>query len=198
MRGHGVRLLNTRTQRDALSDLLRQSDEMLVQAWVLQYPDLAAFHPASVNTLRLMTYLRPTGEALCLSATLRMGAGGSCVDNVSSGGCSCGVRMDGTLQERGCSGDNRLIEAHPEGRAFAGCHVPSFEAALRQTLRLHRTLPQFALLAWDIAIDAEGEPVLIEFNDGNASIDFIQINNGPLFGSYTEEVLERVYRKRLF
>ena len=35
---------------------------------------------------------------------------------------------------------------------------------------------------------------MIEMNIGKPSIDFMQQNNGPLFGDYTEEVLERVYR----
>ena len=39
--------------------------------------------------------------------------------------------------------------------------------------------------------------MLIEVNIGNAPIDFMQINNGPLFGKFTEEIPEWVYRDPL-
>lgn len=192
--GHGVTVLDARTEVQAIQELLRGRDEVLVQAVVRQHPDMAVFHAGSVNTLRIISYLRENGEAVNLSTVLRMGAGKSRVDNISSGGCSCGVLPDGTLREVGCSSDNRVISAHPDGPVFAERRVPSYGRAVSAVLSLHRTLPQFALLAWDIAVDEGGDPVMIEVNLGGASIDFMQIDNGPLFGDYTEEVLERVYR----
>ena len=49
-------------------------------------------------------------------------------------------------------------------------------------------VPMFGVASWDIAIDADGEPVLIEYNVGGAGIDIHQYNNGPLYGKYRERI----------
>ncbi len=74
-------------------------------------------------------------------------------------------------------------------RAFAGFTVPSYAEACSLAVSLHRRLPGFGMVSWDVAIDAEGSPVLIESNLRYQEINFLQLNNGPLFGRYTDEVL---------
>ncbi|WP_161485689.1 hypothetical protein [Gracilibacillus timonensis] len=50
------------------------------------------------------------------------------------------------------------------------------------------------MVSWDYAIDKNGDPVLIEANIPTGQIDFHQINIGPIFGEYTEKVLDHVYK----
>ena len=195
--GHGVRLFDVSRQEEELRKVFGRYDRLLVQPVVCQHEAMKEFNPTSLNTLRLMTYLRECGESVLISQVLRMGSVGAVVDNISSGGCSCGILPDGRLKAYGYSSRAERIAAHPGGTVFEGKRIPGYEEAVRQVRRLHRLLPQFGLLAWDIAIDGQGCPVLIEVNIGNASIDFMQLNNGPLFGEYTEEILERVYREPL-
>lgn len=45
-----------------------------------------------------------------------------------------------------------------------------------------------------IAIDADGEPVLIEYNVGGAGIDIHQYNNGPLYGKYRERIIADAFK----
>ena len=192
--GHGVRIVDVDRNPEETLWVLRNIPEFVAQALIRQHPSTAVFHADSVNTLRLITYLRENGQAVVLSSVLRMGSGGSRVDNVSSGGCSCGLLEDGTLKETGYSAQGWPIQAHPSGVPFARHRISAYPSAAKQAAALHGFLPQFALIAWDFAVDEENQPVLIEINIGNASIDFMQFNNGPLFGPWTEEVLERVYR----
>ena len=192
--GSGVRLLDPVREEDALRRLLQQP-RLLVQAALKQHPVLQAFQPTSVNTLRIMTYLRENGEVVVLSAVLRMGSGRSRVDNVSSGGCACGILLDGTLRSVGYTGSGQQIGRSPAGVPFAEAKIPGYPAAAACAMQLHRTvLPQFGLLGWDFAIDPQEQPVMIEVNIGDCSIDFMQWCNGPLLGSYAEEILKRVYR----
>lgn len=37
------------------------------------------------------------------------------------------------------------------------------------------------MVSWDIAIDKDGDPVLIEANMRKGGINFHQFNNGPMF-----------------
>ena len=48
------------------------------------------------------------------------------------------------------------------------------------------------LIAWDLAIDEKGNPILIEINLPYSGIDVIQIPNGPLFGDQTEDIIRKV------
>ena len=57
-------------------------------------------------------------------------------------------------------------------------------------------VPHFRLVSWDIAIDSVGQPVFIEMNPAYGELDFHQLNNGPIFGEDTEEVLEEVFGKK--
>ena len=58
---------------------------------------------------------------------------------------------------------------------------------MRKVKEYHLQLPFFKLMAWDIAIDEDGEPTLIEFN---MTPDLSQSAYGPAFGDYTDIILK--------
>lgn len=47
------------------------------------------------------------------------------------------------------------------------------------------------LVGWDIAVAEDGTPVLIELNQ-YPDCEFIQLFNGPMFGKYTDALLEAI------
>ena len=192
--GTGVMVLHLTADSKQFEKLINASHDVIIQSKLRQHPDIAVFHPQSVNTVRLLTYLRENGEVVVLSSVLRMGAGDMQVDNVGSGGLTCGVRADGSLNETGFDNAGYRIAKHPDGVAFAGHKIPCYRKICEMSCELHYHLPQFAMLSWDIMVNENSEPIIIEINIGKPSIDFMQLNNGPLFGDYTEEILDRTYR----
>lgn len=55
-----------------------------------QHPQIAALHPSSVNTLRILTDV--VGEDVLIAyITLKIGTGGGCCDNAGRGGIMCRV-----------------------------------------------------------------------------------------------------------
>ena len=159
----------------------------IFQDWILQRPlrqcdALAAFNATSVNTLRIMTYRSRRG-VIHLSTFLRMGRAGSRVDNMTSGGLSCGVDPgSGMLHPRGrlLHSLNETVDRHPDsGVAFAGFRVPAWDEALEACIRGHEMIPALDLISWDIAIDHESYPAFIEFNIVEQDIRVHQIENGP-------------------
>jgi len=46
------------------------------------------------------------------------------------------------------------------------------------------------LLGFDFFLDRENNVKIIEINNINNEINFHQMNNGPLFGEYTDEVID--------
>lgn len=192
--GRGIHFFAAETAaqvRDFLDAHFDQVPSYMVQKVIKQHAALAAIHEHSVNCLRVMTLLID-GRAIALSTVLKMGAGGSQVDNLGFGGIVCGVREDGTLREVAFSATGDKFDRHPQGFDFGGYPVPSFERVKELAVRMAERLPYTRLIAWDIAVDEEGEPVLIEYND-IGELGFMQYANGPLFGDHTDQVLAEIF-----
>ena len=58
---------------------------------------------------------------------------------------------------------------------------------------MSQNFPHFRLISWDIALDKNNNPIIIEANLKYGEIDFHQLNNGPLFGDDTKEILNEVF-----
>lgn len=171
--------------------------DYIVQEVIRQHALLAKYNSPSVNTLRITT-LRTGLDCKLVSAFLRIGRAHSCVDNISCGGYACGIHQaDGRIADYGISQQLRVHHVHADsGMAFGGDSVPGWNAAHQLVLELHRQLRYFDIVSWDIAIDEEGMPILVELNLRFQDILFHQLCNGPLFGEHTEAVLDRVFEKR--
>lgn len=169
--------------------------DFIVQKTVRQHPDLAAFNPSSLNTIRVITMVW-RGEPYLLSAILRIGQTGSRVDNVSKGGYQAVIRPDGTLEKLAytrSAGNTSFVEKTDRGIVFDGFHIPCWEKVVSQVKALAIRLPHLKYVGWDLAVDEQGDVVLVEFNSG-----FVQNqeNCGPAFGDMTDEVLGEIFQNR--
>lgn len=187
--GKGVRFLGKDSTMDDISDALDVDRDVAVQLVMRQHPEMAKMNASSVNTIRIICIILD-GESIPLSAVVRIGNSGSRVDNFSSGGVGCGVKPDGHLNDCGYTQKGERYDVHPFSEGF----VPNFDKALEAVMRCHMHVPMFGVASWDIAIDADGEPVLIEYNVGGAGIDIQQYNNGPLYGKYRERIIADAFK----
>lgn len=176
-----------------ISDALDVDRDVAVQLVMQQHPEMAKMNASSVNTIRIICIMLD-GESIPLSAVVRIGNSGSRVDNFSSGGVGCGVKPDGHLNDCGYTQKGERYDVHPNGFVFSEGFVPNFDKALEAVKRCHMHVPMFGVASWDIAIDADGEPVLIEYNVGGAGIDIHQYNNGPLYGKYRERIIADAFK----
>lgn len=169
--------------------------DYIVQAIIVQHPELDKVHKGSVNSIRIMSLLMPEGVFI-LSSNLRMGVDNSRIDNVTAGGISAGIKTDGYLNEFATTYYTGVkLDKHPQGLIFKGYKVPGFEDAIALVKQAAPLIPHFRLVAWDIAIDENGNALLIEANMRKGGINLCQFNNGPLFGDLTERVLNEVFQK---
>lgn len=167
--------------------------DFVVQEAVQQHASLAAFHAASLNTLRVIT-LRLDGVIQPIAVTFRMG-NGSHVDNGHAGGLLCGVDIvSGATTPFACDVSFRRFEAHPRsGVRFAGHVVVSFAAVRDLAIAVHGRLAYFDVLSCDIAVAEDGSPCLVEVNPFGQGIEPHQFLKGaPLFGDQTGDVLALV------
>lgn len=200
--GRGISFFTRADEEPVKSFLTDKSyDDYVVQKLIRQNSELNKVHTGSVNCIRICTLLSEDGVHV-LSAVLRMGFGNSKVDNATAkdnekyDGMSCGIDENGCLKKYAHGYSTGLqCEKHPDGLVFEGFKIPSYEKAVELVKKAHPLIAHFRLVSWDIAIDEEGEPVLIEANMRKGGINFHQFNNGPLFGDLTEKVLNEIFSK---
>lgn len=191
--GKGVRFLSKGSTKEDISAALDIDPDVAVQLVMQQHHEMAKMNASSVNTIRIICIILD-GESIPLSAVVRIGNSGSRVDNFSSGGVGCGVKPDGHLNSCGYTQKGERYDVHPNGFVFSEGFVPNFDKALEAVKRCHMHVPMFGVASWDIAIDTDGEPVLIEYNVGGAGIDIHQYNNGPLYGKYRERIIADAFK----
>lgn len=164
----------------------------IAQKPVKQHPLLDSIYPGSLNTIRVITFLHD-GEAEVLSCNLRMGAGGSEIDNVSAGGYACAVYPDGHLQKYAVNRRGEWVDRHPNGAVFEEITLPNFPEFLGKIKAQARRIPHFRILGWDCAMDENCDPVFIEYNviPGQNQKTF-----GPTFGDRTDMILNEVFGKK--
>lgn len=196
--GRSIQFWDTKSNRNEIVSFLENTNEKdyIIQRIIRQHESLNKIHANSINSLRIVSLLMQEGVYI-LSSNLRMGVNEGRVDNVTAGGISCGINPDGTLKKYATayySGER--FDKHPQGAVFEGYTVPSYDKALELVRKAHPLIPHFRLVSWDIAINEDGEPILIEANMRKGGINLNQFNNGPLFGDLTERVLDEVFAKK--
>ena len=170
--------------------------DIAVQGLVVQHEKIAQLNSSSVNTLRILTLLDKEGHVKVYSSILRVGGGMARVDNFCSGGMAVGIDDEGKLREFGYYLNGDKVDRHPlSGVVYKGYEIPSFEEAKDLVCRAHICVPHFRMVSWDVAIQSDGTPTLIEANLADGQLDFHQLTNGPLFGEDTVKILDEVYGK---
>ncbi len=155
-------------QELSIEDLqVRLDGQYLIQERVQQHATMSALHPASINTLRIVTF-NDSGNIRVFSAAQRIGTNGRDVDNWTAGGILVGIDLEtGRLRSEGMykPGYGGKITCHPQsGITFAGFEVPYFFQAVELVTDIHQYLYSVHSIGWDVAIGPSG-PIVIEGND---------------------------------
>ena len=153
---------------------------------------MAKLNDSSVNTIRILTY-RSEMEILVLYTAIRIGRSGESIDNESSGGISANIYSDGKIAKYAISKpEDGQLETTDNGTVLEGYEVPSYDKAVKLVQEQHFQLPFFDIVAWDIAIREDGEPVIIEWN---VFPGLSQSACGPALGQYTERIITELKEK---
>ena len=198
-KGTGVKAIcikdgKTNLEGKSIIDVFKQyKKDFLIQEVVHQHPKIKALNPTSVNTLRMATY-RSGMEVLLVYSVIRIGRSGQVIDNQSAGGISTKINPDGTLGKYafGNAGDD-MIEKTDTGIVLEGYQIPSYDKAVAKVRELHYSLPLFDLIGWDISVNEEGEPVLIEWNGRPGPS---QTACGTGYGELTERIFNEVWNRK--
>lgn len=165
----------------------------VLQLAIVQHPDIARFNPTSVNTLRIAVYRSwKNEEPHVLASIMRVGRSGEFVDNAHAGGMY--VRLD---VETGKVGELFFDQYGNSSNKWNGIdfsnnefYIPNWEGVKNFVCEISKKIVHHRLIAFDISVDEEGRPVLIEYNlDAFSYWLFMFTNQNPL-GEYTDEIIE--------
>ena len=194
--GKGVRKIkmngSTTSDGESIEQLLDSFGKDFVVQEVVEQSDVTSrLNKNSLNTMRIITYRRPTGDIVSLGAFIRFGVNGADVDSGARGGIICKVESDGLIDDRIFYIKSFKRGSLKEMLNIQDLRIPSFQQVLSFCYNLHSRLNYFDFCGWDIAIGKDDRPVFIELNQ-YPDCESFQMVNGPLFGDYTNEVMERV------
>lgn len=163
----------------------------IIQKVLSQHSDLQKFNMTSVNTIRVLTWLSPvTGEVEILHSIFRVGAQGQYVDNSRSGGYAIGVKPNGTLNDFATNKLGEQLESVNGINLLKEHKIPFFKEIKMQAKNVSSKYLHFRLLGLDMTVDESGMVHCIEINNKGNEINFYQLNNGPLFGNFTDEIID--------
>jgi hypothetical protein len=180
--GKGIRFCKPEEVR-ALS--FRRNRSYVIEPVFSQHAALSELYPASVNTIRISTYLDKNGDVMIKHRLLRVGSRGRRIVNsgsedidiyLDSNGCAISDAKDGIGFYAG--------EKHPDtGFRYRDLQVPSMEKAEAYCKKQHLSFPYLRFVGWDLYIDEQAEPGLIEWNAVKPNLWQHEAYLGPLWSA---------------
>jgi hypothetical protein len=149
---------------------LNKNKNYIIQPYIKQYERLSELYPESVNTFRVTTFLRNDGKIDIKFVILRFGINNSRVDNLTLGGQYLFIDAEGK--------PNEVIYDYPLGFEIGASHIntgfkfsnlsiPAYHDMIKECKNAHKKYPYLRLIGWDVCIDSNGKPKLIEWNAFN-------------------------------
>lgn len=163
----------------------------LIEERLTNPPPIAALHPASLNTFRVVT-IKTLDHRWCLAAAyLRVGAKGKTVDNIAAGGIL--VHVDAAGCTTAAHHEGRSIRKHPDtGAELVGIWLPGYRAACELALQASRKLGFVGTIGWDIAATERG-PTIVE-----ANLWWTPSFQTALGGAITDEIAASLRKRTAF
>lgn len=176
-----------------LTDIEGRGD-LCLQTSLMQSREFEAFGALPVATLRITTVKPPAAGAAVRTSLLRLARVG---EQLIHAGSQVRIPVDlqtGVLRTEGMLPEWRPTQGHPDtGVPFAGFRVPGFDAAVALCCAAHDRLPYFQMLGWDIVIDEENRPRILEVNAGHPALKESEAMIGP---SFADLGWERLWRRK--
>lgn len=160
---------------------LTSNYKYIVQKQIKQHPKMDELYSKSVNTLRIFTVRSIKDNLLyTLPSIVRIGSGGSYIDNGSKGGIMVGVNLEtGELYSYGLLKPEygRIAYKHPDTLVeFKGFKIPYIKECVEACKCFHDLFPDIHSIGWDVVVTENG-PLFIEGND-NWEIEVPQMYRG--------------------
>lgn len=191
--GEGKNLRLITDEKSVEEVLLTYPKDYLAQEVIAQCDEFNRMNSHSVAAMRVVTAI-VNGKAELMSSMLLTNTTDviACNRNTAPGVgvVLIGIDDDGKLADTGYFENAKPIRTLPNGFTFGGIQIPSYREAIRLALEAHDCVPMLGIIGWDITIDKDNHPVIIEWNLGGIGMYHSQLTMGPLFGQYSDYFAE--------
>ncbi len=177
----------------SLEDLIKLFEEnaseknFILQEAIVQALFFSRYNPSSVNIMRLTTW-KHGNEVEVFAPCLRFGVEGFVTDVAYVDGeeivNGIGIAPDGQIMKKGISMNGDRFSFDFDDRA-----VPQWDNVIKTVKEGHRYLEYFAIVAWDMIVDKNGQVICIEYNLNSPGSIVYQMCHGPFAGDWTDELL---------
>lgn len=159
--GKGITIYNSKEyELKELYELLKTRKQVLLEELIQQDKEMNQLYAKSINSLRIISFVKDNGEVVILNRVLRIGNGGS-VDNFSSGGMYTFLSETGKIMIPAIDEQGNVYKDHPLSKvSLVGYQVPHFEEAIKYVKELALVVPEVRYVGWDIAITDKGVDVI--------------------------------------
>ena len=151
---------------------------ILLEECIQSNEELKAFHPNSLNTIRVVT-VSNGDRFVVFGALFRMGAHGSVVDNTHAGGVFAPINVEtGAIDIEAVDSINNHYKCHPDTqKQIVGFQIPCWNEIVETCRRASKTIPNIRFAGWDVCVTKDGK---IEMIEGNHAPDFDGGMQAPL------------------
>jgi len=156
--------------------------DCVIQLPIVQNEFFAEMISSSVATIRVTTVRDQNGRIDMRAAYLRLGRSDTeWVQSDNSIRVAITNRA-GDLDNFGYAQDWRRWEYHPDsGYSFKNARIPKFNKVIDFCVALHRKVPHFIIIGWDVTIDNTDQIKIMEWNSNHPDIKFSEATAGPCF-----------------
>lgn len=165
----------------------------LIEKRVRNVQEIDALYPKSLNTFRVITIKTSDGKWHSPACALKLGRGGSNVDNLAAGGIQVSFDTTGTS----CSAYDHVahceITHHPDTKAgLLGIKLDCYRTVIDMGMQASRKFGFLGTIGWDIAMTERGAMII----EGNTLwAPKFQV---PIGGFITDEIAQGLKPRSLF
>jgi hypothetical protein len=176
-RGDGVVKLAI---HEITEERLKPIGDCVIQLPIRQHAFFDEIVSGSVATIRITTVKDGNGRIDVRAVYLRLGRSEN--EWVQAKSLVRVAIIDGELDAFGYTPEWRRWLCHPDTKVgFAGKRIPRLAEAIETCGSLHRSVPHFVILGWDVAVDSDERVQIMEWNGGHTDIKFSEAVTGPCF-----------------
>lgn len=197
--GKNIKKIHLPDENQIKNLLLEYKTDFVIQQYISQSQQTSAFNKDSLNTFRISS-LYLNGKVSICSIIFRCGQGSSAVDNCGAGGLAVGVNEDGSFKEYALDNKYRKHYSTLNGTQFKNYRINEVANIVELVKNYHQRLfPHCGFIGWDICLDINDKPILIEVNLEFPGIQLEQLAiEKPIFGERTQEVISFVTKERIY
>lgn len=162
--GRNIRKIDVGNDCDLVGIFREYGNDFVIQQVLKQSSQTSVYNKSSLNTFRVSSLYLNGVISIC-SIVLRCGQGEVFIDNCGAGGLLVGVDEKGYLREYAYDNKYHRHKQTEEGIEFRGKYIQGVAKIIGMVKKYHpKYFPNLGFIGWDICLNSEDEPVLIEVN----------------------------------